>query len=38
MDRFGGKLWSEKLPDNERLTINGITFVHWYDCLSDYVL
>ena len=38
VDRFGGKLWSEKLPDNERLTINGITFVHWYDCLSDYVL
>lgn len=38
IDRFGGKLWSEKLPDNQRLTINGETFVHWYDCLSDYVL
>ena len=38
MDRFGGKRWSEKLPDNQRLTINGETFVHWYDCLSDYVL
>lgn len=35
-DRFGGRPWSEKLPDNERLTINGQTFVHWYDCVSDY--
>lgn len=38
IDRFGGKLWSEKLPENERLTINEETYVHWYDCLSDYVL
>ena len=38
IDRFGGKLWSEKLPDNERLTINGQTYVHWYDCISDYIL
>ena len=33
-----GKLWSEMLPENERLTINGETYVHWYDCVSDYVL
>ena len=38
IDRFGGKPWSEKLPDNERLTINGETYVHWYDCNSDYIL
>lgn len=38
IDRFGGKLWSEKLPDNERLIINGETYVHWYDCISDYIL
>ena len=38
IDRFGGKLWSEKLPENERITVNGETYVHWYDCLSDYVL
>ena len=38
IDRFGGKPWSEKLPENERLYINGETYVHWYDCLSDYVL
>lgn len=33
-----GKLWSEQLPDNERLTINGTTYVHWYDCITDYIL
>ena len=38
IDRFGGKPWSEKFPDNERLTINGETYVHWYDCISDYIL
>lgn len=38
IDRFGGKLWSEKLPDNEQLTINGKTYVHWYDCITDYIL
>ena len=32
------QLWSEKLPDNERLTNNGETYVHWYDCISDYIL
>ncbi len=36
-DRYGQK-WSEKLPENERLTINGETYVHWYDCISDYIL
>ena len=38
IDRFGGKPWSEKFPDNELLTINGETYVHWYDCISDYIL
>ncbi len=38
LEHFGGKPWSEKLPDNERLTINGQTYVHWYDCISDYIL
>ena len=37
-ERFGGKPWSEKLPDNERITINGETYVHWYDCISEYIL
>ncbi len=30
--------WTEQLPDNGRLTINGKTFVHWYDCVTDYIL
>ena len=38
IDRFGSKPWSEKLPENERITINGETYVHWYDCISDYIL
>lgn len=32
------RTWSEMLPDNERLTINGETYVHWYDFISDYIL
>ena len=35
-DRYG-KLWTQMLPENERLTINGETYVHWYDCVSDYI-
>lgn len=33
-----GKLWTQMLPENERLTINGVTYVHWYDCITDYIL
>ncbi len=32
------KKWSEQLPGNDRLTVNGITYVHWYDCITDYIL
>lgn len=35
--RYGGA-WTELLPENERLTINGVTYVHWYDCITDYIL
>lgn len=35
-DRYG-KLWTEALPDNVRLSVNGETYVHWYDCVSDYI-
>ena len=30
--------WSERLPQNEKVYVNGETFVHWYDCITDYVL
>ncbi len=33
-----GKEWTELLPENERLIINGETYVHWYDCITDYIL
>lgn len=33
-----GQNWLERLPDNDRLTINGETYVHWYDCITDYIL
>ena len=33
-----GRRWSEMLPDSETLTINGKTYVHWYDCITSYIL
>ena len=32
------KTWEEMLPDNEELIINGEFFVHWFDCITDYIL
>lgn len=37
MDRYG-KPWTELLPHNARLTVNGETYVEWYDCITDYIL
>ena len=36
-ERFGKK-WTEMLPDNTKLYVNGETYVHWYDCITDYIL
>ena len=36
IDRYK-KTWSEQLPENDRLTVNGTTYVHWYDCITDYI-
>jgi len=41
--RYNGRLWKtkdkppwdERFPDHNRVVINGVTFVHWYDCLTD---
>ena len=33
-----GKLWTELLPENECISVNGETCVHWYDCITDYIL
>ena len=32
------KPWTKILPDNERITVNGGVYVHWYDCITDYIL
>ncbi len=34
----GGRSWSRQLPESQRITINGRTFVHWYDCITSYIL
>jgi hypothetical protein len=31
------KPWGELLPDNERITVDGIEYVHYYDCITDYI-
>ncbi|MGN0752837.1 MAG: RNA polymerase sigma factor [Aristaeellaceae bacterium] len=33
-----GKRWTEMLPDAETVIINGTTYVHWYDCITSYIL
>lgn len=42
--RYNGRLWrlgnerppwDEALPEQGRLTIDGVVFIHWYDCLTD---
>ena len=33
-----GRPWTEILPDNERITVNGTPYVHWYDCITDAIL
>ena len=37
LDRYK-KLWTDQLPENERLFVNGETYVHWYDCITDYIV
>ena len=32
-----GKPWTQQLPENERLIVNGETYVHWYDCVTDSI-
>ena len=32
------QLWSEKLPNNEKIKVNDKIYVHWYDCISSYIM
>ncbi len=36
LERYGKK-WTKALPDNERITVNREVYVHWYDCITDFV-
>ena len=27
--------WMEDLPRARRIVIDGVTYVHWYDCMTD---
>ena len=31
------ELWTEKFPLSDRIILNGDIYVHWYNCLPDYV-
>lgn len=37
IDRYQKK-WSELLPENAQITVNNDIYVHWYDCITDYIL
>ena len=37
IERYGTP-WSQRLPENETLMVNGEPYVHWYDCITDYIL
>ena len=28
--------WVKAAKDNQRIGLDGVTYVHWYDCISDY--
>lgn len=32
------KLWTEILPHSDRIVLNNEIYVHWYNCLPEYVL
>jgi len=36
--KSGGKPWTEILRGNETVMVNGKTYIHWYDCITDHVL
>ncbi len=32
------KLWTEILPESEKIVVNGEIYVNWYDCITDYII
>ncbi|MDR3314406.1 MAG: sigma-70 family RNA polymerase sigma factor [Oscillospiraceae bacterium] len=37
LERYGQR-WSERFPDHQQMQVNGALYVHWYDCITDYIL
>ncbi len=37
LERYG-ETWSQRFPENQRITVNGVLYVHWYDCISRDIL
>lgn len=37
LQHFGPRTWQERLPDNETRLVNDALYVHWYDCVTDYI-
>lgn len=44
MRRYNGEVWKPKsnwlkrAENNHRLNLDGVEYIHWYDCISTYVL
>ena len=36
--KAGDPTWQEKLPEHAQVVVDGVTFVHWYDCLTHTAL
>ncbi len=32
---YDGAPWDEQFPAHQHIVLDGVTFVHWYDCLTD---
>lgn len=32
------KIWGERIPESEQLLVNGTPYLHWCDCITDYIL
>ncbi len=31
---YAGLPWDQRFPENQRMVIDGVMYVHWYDCLT----
>ncbi len=33
-----GRLWSDLLPESEKIIVNGKEYIHWYDCIPEQTI